>query len=329
MQQNEKRGYRGTIIACYIAYMVQALVNNTSPILFVLYQSEYNISLQMLANIILINFGTQFVFDLISIKLIDIFGYRKLSVACHLISALGLVGLGIFPKIMPPAVGLVIATFLCAVGGGLIEVIISPIVDAIPNDSKSASMNFLHSFYCWGSVFCVAVGTVSVKLLGNMWYILPICLSAIPLFNSVAFMRAKFAKSTEDNVRVPAKKAVALSFFYPSYDNNDMRRCVGARHLSMGVSLRGKSARHIKSRGGYTRSLSFRFLYGNRKNALGSFEQKDKNRKNNARLRRTLHALLYRNRSSSGSIRACDMRSHRLRRKPYVARNPFRRFRAL
>ena len=213
MQQNEKRGYRGTVIACYIAYMVQALVNNTSPLLFVLYQSEYNISLQMLANIILINFGTQFVFDIISIKLIDIFGYRKLSVACHIISALGLIGLGIFPKIMPPSAGLVIATLLCAVGGGLIEVIISPIVDAIPNESKSASMNFLHSFYCWGSVFCVAVGTVAVKLLGNMWYILPICLSAIPLFNSVAFMRAKFAKSTEDNVRVPAKKLLRSPFF--------------------------------------------------------------------------------------------------------------------
>lgn len=210
---NTENSYKKTVIACYIAYIVQALVNNTSPLLFVFYQRDFGISLQTLANIILINFGTQFVFDLLSIKLIDIFGYRKLSVACHILSAAGLIGLGVFPKIMLPSAGLILATFLCALGGGLIEVIISPIIDAIPSENKSTSMSFLHSFYCWGSVLCVGLGTVLVKILGDMWYLLPVFLSVIPIFNSFAFIKVKLSKFTEDNIRIPAKKLLTSPLF--------------------------------------------------------------------------------------------------------------------
>lgn len=209
----KKRSYKAAAVACYIAYIVQALVNNTSPILFVLYESDLNVSLTMLANIILINFVTQIIADLLSIKLVDILGYRKLSYAAHVLSAIGLVGLGVFPRIMPSYLGIVIATVLCAIGSGLIEVIISPIIDALPHENGAASMSFLHSFYCWGSVFCVLFSTIAVKLLGDNWYLLPIIFALIPAINVFTFTRAKFADFTEKNVRAPIKNLIFSPLF--------------------------------------------------------------------------------------------------------------------
>lgn len=210
----QNRTYKSAIIACYIAYVVQALVNNTSPILFTLYESDLGVSLTMLANIILINFITQLVADLLSIKLIDIFGYRKLAYSAHILSAVGMVCLSILPRVLPsPYLGIVIATILCALGSGLIEVIISPIVDAIPNEEGSSSMSLLHSFYCWGSVFCVLFSTIAIKLLGDKWYLLTIILALIPAFNIITFTRARFSEFTEKNVRVPVKNLILSPLF--------------------------------------------------------------------------------------------------------------------
>ncbi len=213
MSKTAGKSYRATLVACYIAYTVQALVNNTSPILFVLYESDYGVSLTMLANIILINFITQITADLVSLKLVDIFGCRKLAFAAHICSALGLIGLGTFPKIMPAYVGIVAATVLSAIGSGLIEVIISPIVDALPTENQSSSMTLLHSFYCWGSMFCVLAGTLLVKLLGDNWFILPMIFAVIPLFNIFTFTRAKFSTFTEKNIRVPVKNIIRSPLF--------------------------------------------------------------------------------------------------------------------
>lgn len=211
--KTKNRSYKSAIVACYIAYVVQALVNNTSPILFTLYESDLGVSLTMLANIILINFITQLVADLLAIKLIDFFGYRKLAYGAHIFSAVGMVCLGILPRIMPPYLGIVIATILCASGSGLIEVIVSPIVDAIPSEESGSSMSLLHSFYCWGSVFCILFSTIMVKLLGDKWYLLTFILALIPAFNIITFTRAKFSEFTEKNVRVPVKNLIFSPLF--------------------------------------------------------------------------------------------------------------------
>ncbi len=208
-----KRSYKATSAACYIAYVVQAIVNNTSPTLFALYESDLGVSLAMLANISVINFFTQIIADLISIKLVDLFGYRKLSYAAHAMSAVGLVGLGVFPQIMPSYLGIVIATILCAIGSGLIEVIISPLIDALPHENGTASMTLLHSFYCWGSMFCVLFSTIAIHLLGENWFILPIMFAIIPAANLITFSHARFAEASEKNIRTPVRNLLFSRFF--------------------------------------------------------------------------------------------------------------------
>ena len=145
------RTYKGTTVACYIGYFVQAIINNLSPILFIVYRQQLGISLNAIGSLILINFLSQTVVDILSVKVVDRIGYKKIILASHAFAFVGLVCLAILPRSgMPPFGALVIATVISALGSGMIEVTISPIVDAIPSDRKEADMSLLHSFYCWG-----------------------------------------------------------------------------------------------------------------------------------------------------------------------------------
>lgn len=186
----KKRTFIGTKIACYTGYIVQGIVNNIAPLLFVIFSDKFNITLAKLSLLITINFATQFVVDTLSIKFVDKIGYKPLAIASQSIAFIGLASLEILPYVMADSyLGIVISIVLSAIGSGITEVIISPIVESIPGEKKTAEMSLLHSFYCWGQVIVVFLTTMLIKLLGSdLWYIAPILWSIIPLVNAINFM---------------------------------------------------------------------------------------------------------------------------------------------
>ena len=190
MQPNYKR----TKLACYAAIITQAVQNNLPPLLFVLFQEQFGISYEMLGRLILANFVTQICVDLVSIKLADRIGYRACMIAGQLCTAAGLLGLTTLPFLLPPYVGLTISIILAAIGGGMTEVLVSPVVDALPGDEKAAAMSMLHSFYCWGQVATVLISTLLLFALGNAaWRVLPLLWMVMPIASVVLIATAPFA----------------------------------------------------------------------------------------------------------------------------------------
>ncbi len=180
--------YKRTIYACYGGYITQAIVNNYAPLLFLTFQREFSIPLEQITLLVTINFLIQLVIDLISAKFVDIIGIRKCVIASHFFAAAGLAGLGIFPFIMPPFLGLLLSVTLYAVGGGLLEVLVSPIVESCPTDNKASVMSLLHSFYCWGTVFVIAFSTGFLFVFGKeSWRILAFLWAVFPIANSILF----------------------------------------------------------------------------------------------------------------------------------------------
>lgn len=181
--------YNHTLYACYTGYITQAIVNNFAPLLFLTFQSEFNLTLDMVAMLVTVNFGTQLVVDYLSARLVDKIGYRPCIIAAHLLSALGLIGLAVLPGLVPGAyAGLIAAVVLYAIGGGIIEVLISPIVEACPTERKEAAMSLLHSFYCWGHLFVVIASTVFFQLAGiGSWRVMACIWAIVPLLNAIYF----------------------------------------------------------------------------------------------------------------------------------------------
>lgn len=153
MKSKVKKNYKMTMYACFIGYIVQAVINNFVPLLFLTFQNQYEISLSQITFLITFNFGMQLVIDLLSAAFIDKIGYRISAVIAHVCSAAGLLALTILPELFSdPFTGLLLAVMIYALGGGLLEVVISPMVEACPTENKEAAMSMLHSFYCWGHV---------------------------------------------------------------------------------------------------------------------------------------------------------------------------------
>lgn len=184
-----RNDFRHTIAASYIGYITQAIVNNFAPLLFVTFHRTYGISLSRIGLLVTVNFVTQILVDLFSAKFTDRIGYRLNAVLAHIFAAVGLILLGILPELTSdPYLGISIAVVIYAVGGGLTEVIISPIVEASPTDKKGAAMSLLHSFYCWGSVLVVLVSTLLFRLLGlDSWRIISAMWAVIPACNAIYF----------------------------------------------------------------------------------------------------------------------------------------------
>lgn len=192
--------YKHTLRACYLGYITQAIVNNLALLLFIIFQNQYHISFEMIGRLILINFGTQIVADILSVKYVDRIGYRKAAVMAHIFCSIGLMSLGVLPLIMPvPYMGLVIAVMIYAIGGGIIEVLVSPIVEFLPGDEKASAMSLLHSFYCWGQVGVVLLTTLLLKVIGSSyWFVLPILWAFIPLYNIKNFLKVPIIEPHED-----------------------------------------------------------------------------------------------------------------------------------
>jgi len=182
--------YNHTISACYLGYVTQAIINNFLPLLFLTFHRQYGISMEKITLIITINFVTQMVLDLLATRFVDRIGYRACAIIAHVASAAGLMGLGILPQLMDPYTGIIVSVMLCAVGGGMIEVIVSPIVEACPTDNKESVMSILHSFYCWGFLFVVLLSTGYFTLFGvDNWRYLAFVWALIPALNSVIFTK--------------------------------------------------------------------------------------------------------------------------------------------
>lgn len=199
------RTFTGTKIACYTGYIVQGIINNIAPLLFVIFSEKFDITLGKLSLLITINFATQLVVDTLSIKFADIIGYKKLAVASQGIAFIGLTCLGILPNILENAyLGIVISIMLSAIGSGITEVIISPIVESIPGEKKTAEMSLLHSFYCWGQVFVVLLTTIMIKLFGNdLWFVAPIIWAIIPLVNTFNFLTVPIEPNLTEEEKTP------------------------------------------------------------------------------------------------------------------------------
>ena len=186
-----KNPYQKTIYACFTAYIVQAIVNNFVPLLFLTFQSGYHIPLSRITLLVTFNFGLHLLVDLASVGFVDRIGYRASMVLAHALAALGLALLAILPELLPsPFLGILLSVMVYAVGGGLIEVVVSPVVEACPSDHKEQAMSLLHSFYCWGHVAVVLLSTVFFALFGTgHWRVLALVWALVPLCNLFAFLR--------------------------------------------------------------------------------------------------------------------------------------------
>ena len=207
--------YRYPSIASYFGYITQAIVNNLGPLLFLTFQRRFGVSLSSLTLLVSLNFGVQLLVDMAAVRHVDRIGYRAAAVAASIFSTVGLVSLGVLPFALPAYMGLVIATVINAVGGGLLEVIISPIVEALPNNNKAAAMSLLHSFYCWGYVGVILLSTLYFNLAGiTNWRYLPMLWALIPLGNIFLFSLVPLRTLTgEDNTPLPARTLFTKSSF--------------------------------------------------------------------------------------------------------------------
>ena len=193
------KNYEKTIRACFIGYIVQAIVNNFAPLLFITFQTTYDIPLAQITTLITINFALQLMTDLAAAYFTDKIGYRASVLIAHTMAALGLIGLAVFPSVMPsPFVGLVMAVVLYAIGGGLLEVIVSPMVEACPSEHKDRTMSLLHSFSWWGSVGVILVSTLVFWLFGiQNWRILAALWAIVPIANGIAFINVPIISMEE------------------------------------------------------------------------------------------------------------------------------------
>ena len=190
-----KYSYDSTMRACFTGYIVQAIVNNFVPLLFLTFQRTYHIPLQQITLLVTFNFGIQLLTDLLSVAFVDRMGYRAAMVLAHILSALGLICLTVLPEWMShPFAGILISVIVYAVGGGLLEVLVSPVVEACPSSHKEKAMSMLHSFYCWGHVGVVLFSSIFFKLAGiENWKLLAVLWAVIPILNALVFTRVPIA----------------------------------------------------------------------------------------------------------------------------------------
>ena len=208
--------YRHTQYASYLGYVTQAIINNLAPLLFVIFQEQFDIPLQKITLLITTNFCFQLVVDFIAARIVDKIGYRPCIIAAHLFASAGLVGMAVLPHIFTdPYYGLLTAVLLYAVGGGLIEVLISPIVEACPTDNKASVMSLLHSFYCWGTVGVIVLSTGFLAVFGREnWGILACLWALLPLGNAFFFTRVPIAQLDDDGSSMSLGQLVRSRLFW-------------------------------------------------------------------------------------------------------------------
>lgn len=224
--------YTSTKIASYAGLFVQAIVNNFLPILFIALQDVYKIGYEKLGRLIMFNFITQLVTDMLTPKIVGVLGYRKSAVICQGFAALGLTMLSFLPRIMPdPYVGIVISVMAYAFASGLMEVILSPMVEMLPTKNKSGNMAVLHSFYCWGQAVTTLVTTFLVSLFGYInWMYIPILWAIVPFINMFSFIKVPIIEPEPERKSDSLKTLLSSPLFRCFMV---MMLCAGASEIAM------------------------------------------------------------------------------------------------
>ncbi len=224
--------YKKTLFACYLGFITQAIAANFAPLLFLTFKSTYAISLDKVALIPMVFYFTQLLTDLAATKFVDRIGYRTCVVASQILSAIGLALLAFLPELLPSAfIGILVAVVLYAIGSGLIEVLISPIVEACPFENKDGVMSLLHSFYCWGSVGVILGSTVFFAAFGiGNWRILTLIWALLPLYNTFNFISCPIERLVEDGEGMCVSQLLRLPLFWLLAL---LMTCSGASEISM------------------------------------------------------------------------------------------------
>lgn len=224
--------YRRTLVACYLGFITQAIAANFAPLLFLTFKSTYEIGLEKLALIPLTFYLTQFLVDFAATKFVDKIGYRFCVVSSQALSAAGFVLLTVLPELLPaPFLGILIAVVLYAMGSGLVEVLISPIVEACPFENKDGMMSLLHSFYCWGAVGVVLGSTLFFAVFGiENWKILTLIWAAIPFVNIFNFITCPIERLVDEGESMRPSQLVKLPLFWLLIL---LMACAGASEASM------------------------------------------------------------------------------------------------
>ena len=227
-----KSKYQKTLIACYLGFITQAIAANFAPLLFLTFHRTYQISLGRIAFISTAFFFTQLLVDLFCAKYVDRIGYRRSVIASEVFSAAGLIGLAFLPSLLPdPYVGILISVIIYAMGSGLIEVLVSPIVEACPFDNKDSVMSLLHSFYCWGSVGVILLSTIFFAIFGiENWRILACIWALIPLYNTFNFISCPIESLTEEGEDLSIRQLCHIPIFWIALI---LMVCAGASEISM------------------------------------------------------------------------------------------------
>lgn len=226
------RKYIPTKLACYIGYIVQAVVNNFLPILFIALQDVYGLGYEKLARLIVFNFVTQMITDLITPKIVGKIGYRRTAILCQATAALGLAMLSLLPRVMGNTyLAIILSIIVYAFGSGLMEVIMSPIIEMLPTDNKSGNMAVLHSFYCWGQMFTVIVTTALVSFFGyGGWANIPLVWAVLPFLNMFSFIKVPIVEPEESSKKASFKTLVKSKKFVCYMV---MMLCAGACEIAM------------------------------------------------------------------------------------------------
>ena len=230
--EKSRNKYNKTLAACYLGFITQAITANFTPLLFLMFNRNYGISLGKLAVIPAVFFITQLIVDIICAQVVDKIGYRKCIITSCLCSAVGLVLLAFLPELFPdPFIGIILSVVVYAIGSGLVEVLGSPIVEACPFDHKEAVMSLLHSFYCWGSVGVIVISTLFFKFFGmDNWKILSCIWAIIPLFNIWNFATCPIEHPNHGEKGMGLLALFKLPLFWIAVV---LMVCAGASELSM------------------------------------------------------------------------------------------------
>lgn len=265
-----KLTFKHTKYAAYIGYITQAIVNNLMPLLFVSFQRQFSLSLDRISLLITLNFGVQTVVDIIAAKYVDKIGYRASCVFAHIATVVGLCSMAVLPFVMDPFAGLCICAAVNAVGGGLTEVVISPVVEALPGDEKASAMSMLHSFYCWGQVAVVLLSTLYFSTAGiENWRYLSLIWSLVPLFNVFMFLFVPLRTLNEENEDMPLRKLFTVKIFWVFLI---LMICSGASELAMSqwASLFAEEGLHVsKTMGDLLGPCAFAVLMGSARTFYG------------------------------------------------------------
>ena len=212
----KQKNYKKTLIACYLGFVTQAISANFTPLLFLTFKNAYGIGLEKIALIPMVFYLTQLLIDFAATRFVDKIGYRTCVVSSQVLSATGLALMAILPELLPvPFIGILIAVVLYAVGSGLIEVLVSPIVEACPFENKEGMMSLLHSFYCWGAVGVILGSTLFFTVFGiENWKILTLIWTVIMLYNAFNFMTCPIERLVEDGEGMRPGQLLRLPLFW-------------------------------------------------------------------------------------------------------------------